>query len=338
MERSKARRQECLRHIKKFTCEAGMKKSTATKEQIIEALKLCARKLKRVPTVREVRRMSGIHGFEIRKAFGTVGAAVKAAGLEPRGLGYVASTERLLLDWAGLARKLEKLPTMRDLEEARGYSISPYLTRFRLWTRVGFCFRRFAEEKGIAAQWKDVLEMIRKADRTSVLDAQSAPGGPGREGAKARSETEIDRAKAKDETWTKKQRIRADRPVYGAPLRLPGIAHEPVNEAGVLFLFGMVAHQLGFQVERIQTEYPDGEAMQEVAPGKWQRVRIEMEYASKNFLSHGHKIDGCDVIVCWRHNWPECPENLEVVELRTAVLQLIQEQHAADYAARRQPV
>ena len=27
--------------------------------------------------------------------------------------------------------------------------------------------------------------------------------------------------------------------------------------------------------------------------------------------------DGCDLIVCWRHNWPECP--LEVLELSEAV-------------------
>ena len=29
--------------------------------------------------------------------------------------------------------------------------------------------------------------------------------------------------------------------------------------------------------------------------------------------------EACDLIVCWRHNWPECPENLEVLELSTVV-------------------
>ncbi|HLW54058.1 MAG TPA: hypothetical protein VKW06_14570 [Candidatus Angelobacter sp.] len=29
--------------------------------------------------------------------------------------------------------------------------------------------------------------------------------------------------------------------------------------------------------------------------------------------THGHAASGCDVIVCWAHNWPECP--LEVVDL-----------------------
>jgi len=43
-------------------------------------------------------------------------------------------------------------------------------------------------------------------------------------------------------------------------------------------------------------------------------VRIEFEYESRNFLKHMHPANGCDLIVCWRHNWPECP--LEVIELR----------------------
>ena len=64
------------------------------------------------------------------------------------------------------------------------------------------------------------------------------------------------------------------------------------------------------------------QAMQEVGPGKRQRVRIELEYLSRNFVAHGHKADECDVIVCWIHNWPECPENLQVIELSKVVKRL----------------
>jgi len=48
-----------------------------------------------------------------------------------------------------------------------------------------------------------------------------------------------------------------------------------------------VASKLGFEVERIQQAFPDCEAMREVAPGKWQREKIEFEYASRNFWSMG---------------------------------------------------
>jgi hypothetical protein len=88
-----------------------------------------------------------------------------------------------------------------------------------------------------------------------------------------------------------------------------------VNELGVVFFFGMFAHPLGFRVVSFQPGFPDCEAMREVQPGKWQRVRIEFEYESRNFHKHRHSRKGCDVIVCWRHNWKECPRDLEVIEL-----------------------
>ena len=109
--------------------------------------------------------------------------------------------------------------------------------------------------------------------------------------------------------------INKDRAVMGAPFDGSGMTNAPMNELGVVFLFGMVAAELGFQVESLQGKFPDCEAKREVVKGKWQRSRIEFEYESKNFHLHGHDPKGCDVIVCWRHNWKECPEELEVIEL-----------------------
>jgi hypothetical protein len=77
----------------------------------------------------------------------------------------------------------------------------------------------------------------------------------------------------------------------------------------------MIAGEIGYFVEAVQTGFPDCEAKRQVSNGKWQRVRIEFEFESRNFRDHGHDSNGCDVIICWRHNWPECP--LEVVELQS---------------------
>ena len=107
--------------------------------------------------------------------------------------------------------------------------------------------------------------------------------------------------------------------LYGAPLGIAAMAHAPTNEAGVIFLFGVLAAQLGFRVERMQTAFPDCEAKREIVPGKWEWVRIEFEFESRNFKEHRHDPEGCDVIVCWRHNWADCPERLEVVELSKMV-------------------
>jgi hypothetical protein len=105
------------------------------------------------------------------------------------------------------------------------------------------------------------------------------------------------------------------RAVMGEPFDRSPLTNAPMNELGVVLLFGMVAADLGFQVESLQGKFPDCEAKREVFKGKWQRSRIEFEYESKNFHLHGHDPKECDVIVCWRHNWRDCPEELEVIEL-----------------------
>ncbi|HEY2115476.1 MAG TPA: hypothetical protein VGJ51_10315 [Candidatus Angelobacter sp.] len=105
------------------------------------------------------------------------------------------------------------------------------------------------------------------------------------------------------------------KPVMGEPFDRSPMTNAPVNELGVMVLFGMVAARLGLQVESVQGKFPDCVAKRQVAPGKWQHLRIEFEYESKNFYLHGHDPKGCDMIVCWRHNWKECPAGIEVVEL-----------------------
>lgn len=110
-----------------------------------------------------------------------------------------------------------------------------------------------------------------------------------------------------------------ERIAYGNPINLHSLRHEPLNEQGVVLLFGILARDLGFVVEAIQTSFPDCEAKRQISPNRWERLRIEFEFESRNFEAHGHPVDGCDVIVCWRHNWPECPARLEVIELSSVV-------------------
>jgi hypothetical protein len=86
-----------------------------------------------------------------------------------------------------------------------------------------------------------------------------------------------------------------------------------------VFIFGMVARELGYLVEAVQTGFPDCEVKRQIAPNKWQRVRIEFEFESRDYRDHGHPLEGCDVIICWRHNWAECPSNIEVVELSRVI-------------------
>ena len=110
-----------------------------------------------------------------------------------------------------------------------------------------------------------------------------------------------------------------DRPLLGAPTGFPAFPYEPVNEMGVMVLFSMLAPRLGFVIESVQSWFPDCEAKIEVEPGRWQHFRIEFEYESRGFKLHGHDPQKCDLIVCWRHNWKNCPPNLQVLELSKIV-------------------
>lgn len=107
-----------------------------------------------------------------------------------------------------------------------------------------------------------------------------------------------------------------DRSIVGDLINFRGLVYAPINEQGVVFLFGRVAHDLNMYVEEIKPGFPDCIARRFIGRG-WERVRIEFEFRSSNFLAHKHDPDACDLIVCWEHDWRDCP--LEVIELSSEI-------------------
>ncbi len=97
-------------------------------------------------------------------------------------------------------------------------------------------FRRYARAEKIEGRWKGVIRLIeeRREKNERALTA----------GNKAR-----------------RCPLMPDRAVMGDPLLIPEMAHAPVNEAGAVFAFGVMAWRLGFVVHRVQTEFPDCVAM-----------------------------------------------------------------------------
>ena len=95
----------------------------------------------------------------------------------------------------------------------------------------------------------------------------------------------------------------------GLPLMGRSMTLEPVNEQGVVLLFGEMAKELGFVIERVGTGFPDCVAARKVG-GEWKTVRIEFEFLSSRF---DHDPAGCDLVVCWEHDWKGCP--VEVLPL-----------------------
>jgi Homing endonuclease associated repeat len=105
-------------------------------------------------------------------------------------------------------------------------------------------------------------------------------------------------------------------PVYGDPFAFRGLTTAPVNEMAVVHLFGALAQDLGFAVLRYRSDFPDCEALRRGPDGHWRQVRIEFEHRSSNFARHKHDAAQRDVIVCWLHDWSDCP--LEVIDLESS--------------------
>jgi hypothetical protein len=269
-----------------------------SRTQIISALRRYATQLGRTPRSAEFHRHARLSLRETQKHFGTFTRLLAAAGVERRGPGVPISLDELFLDWARVARKLGRIPAKTDYAAYGRHSIRPFLRRYRAWSAVPRGLRDYALRHKLERKWHDVL---------AIIAAHLKDRASGRVFRKGRHFG----------------RPLDDRTIYGRPLFGP-FSFTPTNEAGVLFTFGAVAHELGFFILHVQTEFPDVEVLREIGPNQCQRQHWELEYESRNFLEHMHSVDGCDGIVCWINNWPDCP--LEVIELRTVVEKLAKNQ------------
>lgn len=272
-----------------------------SKTDVIEAIKSASKLMGgEVLSQKKCWKNSNITISDVLRYFPKWSDACKAAGVK-----YDQSRERitdedLLSDWGQVTRTLGKVPSLTEYKVKGKFSRNTF-DRFGKWIDMPDAFRKYA---GSNDEWQDVLIIL---DKGSI--------------------------KQKKKLTIKKKTIRVDykkglhnklngRPIYGDPIDFRGLRHEPVNEIGVVFLFGMVAKQLGYLVEAIQGGFPDCEAKRKIAHGKWQPVKIEFEYESKNFLEHGHDPEKCDVIICWKDNWSDCPETLEIVALSDLIRKL----------------
>src|SRR5258708_15955839 len=136
-----------------------------TKQQITAGIQECAAKLGRVPTHNELAKLAGISRRVVRGQFGTYTRALRECNLERKGGGRKVEMEDLFRDWAGVVRKLNKLPTLFEYEELSRYSQAPLMSRFGTWSRVPLGLKQYAAEKGWSSDWKDVLAMIEARSR-----------------------------------------------------------------------------------------------------------------------------------------------------------------------------
>ena len=269
-----------------------------TRQEVRAAIVALAEKLKQVPTIPELMKHAGVDRPEIRKHFGNYKQALEECNLEVPERGRKVEIERLFLDWVEVVRALKKIPTVWEYERRSKYSSRPLMRYARSWNMVAERMKLYAEEHGLDGEFRDVLELVERQ-----------PGG-GRGGAAVLSTGQSIEQAAE-------RAMKDSRPTYGALIAAWGHVYGPTNEGGVISLFGAMAERLGFMILKVQTEFPDCEAVRVAGKDRNRPVKIEFEYESRNFLRHMHDPTKCDIIVCWEHNWPECP--LEVIELKKAV-------------------
>jgi hypothetical protein len=282
-----------------------MSKALPEKQDVLDAIRSAARTLGHPPSRTEFKISSRMSEYQVLRHFPSWREAVRASGLEPDSTNIRLDDDTLLQDWGEIVRKNRQIPTRDQYRREGSFSPGAFEKHFGPWPAIPAKFKQFANDK---TAWTDVVPLLPVAK-------------PKRIGATASTGASLDEPVVPSILNKQKYAKLNDRPTYGNPIDFRGLRHEPVNEQGVVFLFGMVAKELGYMVEVVQTGYPDCEAKRQVEGDRWQRVRIEFEFESRSFC---HAPDGCDVIVCWRHNWPNCPENIEVVELSTVIKSLAQ--------------
>lgn len=246
---------------------------------------------------RDFLRLSGLTERQVLKWFDSWNELVVGAGLTPTDKSRIPP-DVLFADMRDVFLVEGRIPTQTRFTKISRYSSKCY-RRFGSWHEQLQAFREWVEASGEPFALIDQIPATRSSAQSEASES-------------ADSHTERGESRGREAPLTNGRR-------YGPVLNFRGLQHAPINEQGVVFLFGMIAHELGYMVESVATGFPDCVAKRRVGDN-WELVRIEFEYESKNFRDHGHKYDGCDLIVCWKHNWDGAP--MPVVELKTAIQRL----------------
>ena len=283
-----------------------MEKKNITREYIIQTLKeLDAKSEKTVGISALVQK--GIGNYHIRKLIPEGLTELKQAlGLTISRQERPLSDAELLEQLDKVVSKLKRIPALTAVTRETGTTDKVFYNRFgKKGKREIFSHycKWLKKHKSESENIKLVNEYLEDQGKTKTPRSKPA------------------RRKASSSKKTLQKWPKGTGREYGHAINFGNLIYAPTNEQGVVFLFGMVSKYLGFSIEWIGTGFPDCEAKRYIeGPRKRQQsVKIEFEYMSRQYkMDHPQK--GCDIIVCWKHNWEDCP--LEVIELSTEIKKL----------------
>ncbi len=293
----------------------------ASRPAIIHAAKALARTTRGRLTLAHLHRKTGIAAASVYYWFPQGWFHVlKEAGLADRASrNQPVSLHSLMLEFHRVASRLRRLPTRREFRTHSRRSISAYQLRIGSHAEVLQAYDKWLRTRGLPSPPCHRLRgPTSPSPSTRPTPAQSVRSAPDPLYPSPAHLLTCSPAQSSLPTSARHHKHSVRR-AYGRPLALRGIAHEPMNESGVVHLAGILWQELGLIVIRMREQFPDCEAWRRLrgTPEAWQRIRVEFEFRSTGFKEHRRKAAECDLVICWEHNWDDCP--VEVIELKRLV-------------------
>ncbi len=211
-----------------------MPKQRYTKESIIEVLQNLSKQLGK-SKLSKADVAKALSPSTVKNHFGSVGNALEAAGLERtdssehlRGRDSALTDEELFRSLLDLEAELGHEPRNTENSAHGKYSHTPFRKRFGKWSDVLAHYRKWKAEKG------------------ETVNEVSSPPGP--------SQGTLTVVKKPPSVSVKTHPAvnrKSPAQLYGEPIDFRGFRHAPINEQGVVYLFGMVSRELGFYIEAV---------------------------------------------------------------------------------------
>lgn len=266
-----------------------------TREACIQHLQRVAHTLGReYLTKEEFSQNSQISAVRVSRVFeGSWHAALRAAGLDPSpNFKREVPLSKLADDFLHAAIDLGRIPTLVQLTRRSSHASDTFSKKHGGYDE----FKRrtidllFSNNIRIPSAIKQLLD----TERAQLLE-----------------ETAI----ALDATPTSPHR-------QGRTLNFRAFIYAPTSEHDVVQIFGNVAEELGFEIVGNRSAFPDCEARRRQPSTRetFKPCLIEYEFASSDYRKHKHPLSGCDLVVCWEHDWLDCP--IEVLELKSKIKKL----------------
>jgi len=272
-----------------------MSPPTETREQIQQLIRLAATAEKlgvKTLTRREFdNQKPDVGAYTVAKLWGGWDKAIEAAGLERHPLfPDKIPLIRLADEFLAVCRELGKVPTLQQLSRRSKHGHNAFTRRFGGYS--GFKVKAIEHLLSTGKLPEETRVMLKthldglECETTNQSEASPPPHAKGRH------------------------------------LGFRAFAFAPTYETEVVSLFSSVADELGFEIVAQRPAFPDCEArrLDDRRRARYKECLIEFEFRSSDYQKHHHPVKGCDLIVCWEHDWMECP--LAVLELKSTIRQL----------------